>query len=235
LEHDDWEIIIGKQALEFGVYYSHFASGPEIEFGETTAYAATLAYNYQDKLDIHVSAYRGDAREINSKDSLDWSVAFESWITDKFSLGMSYLSDIADSDSDLLIDNGNRFRDKVAGLSGYLLWVHDNFEISLEGLGAINDFHDLDNDRNQPIAWNLESVHFISPKLDWSLRLEGSHELEDAPEIQVGLALNYRINQEIVLTTEVLHGFFKSDLATDDKDNVYDEVTTLGALVSIAF
>ena len=234
-EYDDWELKVGKQTLDFGVFYGHFASGPAIEFGETNAYSATFAYNHQDKLEVSASVYRGDARRINSKDRLDWSMAFKSWLTDNISFGMSYLSDLADADSGLLKDSGHRFQDKVPGLSGYLLWVGDNFEVSLEGLGSVGDFHGMDRDRNEPIAWDLEFVYFISTKLSWAVRLEGSHELEDTPEIQAGIALNYRIHKNIALTAEVLQGYFKGDLATDDTGNAYDEVTTLGALVSIAF
>jgi len=234
-ERDAWELVIGKQALDFGVFFSHFASGPIIEFGETIDYAITLAYNYQDIFDVSVSAFRGDAHKINSNNSQDWNAALESWFTDDLSFGMSFLSDLAEADIELLSDFGNRYQKKVPALSGYMLWVEENFEISLEALGAIRDFSELDTDRNQPIAWNMEFVHFLSPKLDWSLRLEGSYELEDEPELQVGMALNYRLHKNIFLTTEILHGFFRNNLATDDNNNDFDTVTSIGALLSVSF
>lgn len=234
-EHDAWELVIGKQALDFGVFFSHFASGPILEFGETTDYAVTLAYNYQDIFDVHVSAFRGDAHKTNSNDKLDWSAALETWLTDYLSFGMSFSSDLAEADTSLLGDFGNNYQKKVPALSGYLLWVGENYEITLEALGAIRDFRELDTDRNQPIAWNMEFVHFVTPKIDWALRLEGSYELEDEPELQVGIALNYRLHKNIYLSTEILHGFFKDDLATDDRNNAYKSVTSLGALLSVAF
>ena len=133
LERDAWELVIGKQVLDFGVFFSHFASGPIIEFGETKDYAITLAYDYQDIFDVSVSAYRGDARKINSNNSLDWNAALESWFTDYLSFGMSFSSDLAEADAGLLDEFGNRYQKKVPALSGYLLWVEENFEISLEG------------------------------------------------------------------------------------------------------
>jgi len=235
LEHNAWELVIGKQALDFGVYFSHLASGPILEFGETSDYAVTLAYNHKDILDLSASVYRGDAHKINSNDSLDWSAALESWLSDNLSFGISFSSDLAETDSSLLGDFGNRYQKRVPALSGYLLWADENFEITLEALGAIRDFRELDNDRDQPVAWNLEFVHFLTPKIDWAIRLEGSQELEDEPELQVGLSLNYRLHKNVFLTTEILHGIFKNDLAADDRNNAYKSVTSLGALLSVAF
>ena len=235
LEHNSWELIIGKQALDFGVYYSHFASGPILEFGETSDYAVTLAYSHNDIVDVSASVFKGEAHKFNAGSNIDWSVALETWITDYFSVGASYLSDLAEADSGLLDDFNDHYQKRVAGLSGYLLWVGDTYEVSLEGLGAVDDFRELESDRNQPIAWNLEFTHYTTPKFDWSLRLENTYEIEDEPEIQFGLALNYRLHENVVLTAEILHGLYRNNLATDDHDNEFDNVTSVGALLSVAF
>ncbi len=213
----------------------HFATGPIIEFGETGDSAMTLVYDYHDVLDLSVSVYQGDAKRINSNGRTDWSFAIESWPSDYLSFGISYLSDLADSDERLLADNGNRYKRKVSALSGYLLWVEDNFEVSLEALGALRAFREMDADRNQPQAWNMEFVYFLTPKLDGTIRLEGSREFEDAPELQTGIAVNYRVHKNIALTIEALRGYFRDAMATDDDDNAYKTVNTLGAQVSIAF
>ncbi|MEN8178099.1 MAG: hypothetical protein ABFS39_05705 [Pseudomonadota bacterium] len=46
-------------------------------------------------------------------------------------------SDLADADSRLLGDENNRYLQKVAGGSGFLLWTTPYFDISFEALGAI--------------------------------------------------------------------------------------------------
>ena len=235
IEKNAWEIVFGKQVLDFGVYYSHFVSGPILEFGETNAHSVTLAYSHHDKLDLTASVYRGDVHKQNSNDRLEWSAAFEAWPTDNLSIGMSFLSDLADSDAHLLKGSGNSYKNKTPALSGYLLWVEEYFEISLEALGAIRKFRELDADQNQPMAWNIEYVYFLSPEVDWSIRLEGSMDLEDEPELQTGIAMNYRLHKNIYLTTEVLYGLFKGDLATDDNGRAYDSVITAAALLNIAF
>ena len=235
VEYDAWELVAGKQFLPFGNFISHFANGPIIEFGETSDPALSLNYNYHDDLDVSVSAYRSDARKINSNDRLDWSAAIEAWPTDYLSFGISYLSDLADSDARLLEVNNNRYSDKVPALSGYLLGVAEQFEISLEVLGDLDSFHELAPDRDRPQAFNLEFTHFLTPKLDWALRIEGSRELEDAPELQLGIAVNYRLFKNVAFTFEALRGYFKDTLATDDNGNSFESVDTLGAQLSIGF
>jgi hypothetical protein len=234
-EYNSWELAIGKLFLPFGNYISHFANGPIIEFGETSDYTATLTYNYKDKLDISVSAYRSRGRQINSDNRLDWSAGIEAWPTDDLSFGISFITDLADSDVRLLADNNNRYENKVPAISGYLLWVSENYEISLEALGALESFRELDRDRDQPWAFNLEFAHFLTPKMDWAFRIEGSQELEDAPELQLGIAVNYRLYQNVALTVEALHGYFKDTIATDHNGKSYDTVDTLGAQISIGF
>lgn len=235
-EYGPWELTLGKQFLPFGVFFSHFVSGPILEFGETRQSAGTLAWGPGEEIDLSLSLYRGSARKVNAgSNRLDWTLALESWPTQSLSVGASILSDLADSDDRLLSDERDRFERKVPAASIYLAWVGDAYELTVEALGATRSFQELDRDRNRPMAWNLEFAHFPHPSFDWALRLEGSRELEDAPRLQGGVAVTFRVRREAALTLEVLHGRFKDALATDDEDNPYQSLTQLGALLSIAF
>jgi hypothetical protein len=234
-EYGAWELAFGKLYLPFGAYISHFANGPLTEFGETRATSVSLAYNYRDELDISIAAYRSKARKTGSSGRLDWSAAIEAWLNDELSIGASYLSDLADSDQRLLESHEHRYRNKVPAVSGYLLWAAEKYEVSLELLGALESFDELDSDRNQPWAATFEFTHFLTPAMDWSFRIEGSDELEDAPELQLGLAVNYKILDNVFITVEGLHGYFRDFLATDDAGNDYSSVTTFGALLSVGF
>jgi len=233
-EYESMELVIGKQDLPFGVYFSSFSSGPLIEFGETKDDAIAFSYDHEELVDISLAVYRGVATRLNTNRGLDWSLAVEAWPTDSFSFGISYLSDLADSDERFLQDEGNRYEKKTPALSGFILWAQPRYEISLEFLGALRDFRELDDDRNRPEAWNLELVHILSSKFSWAVRLEGSRELEDEPEKRAGIALNSRLHQNIALTIEVLRGNFKTTLATDDDDNNYENITTYGIQLSVA-
>ncbi|MCU7935090.1 MAG: LbtU family siderophore porin [Candidatus Thiodiazotropha sp. (ex Dulcina madagascariensis)] len=240
LEHDPWELILGKQFTPFGVYYSHFVSGPLIEFGETQARkVATLSYGPSDRLDLSIAVYRGRARELG-KDSQawDWAVALESWPGENWSFGVSYQSDLADADERLLEEVDDRYAESVSGVSGYLLLVGDQFEFSLEVLAATDIFRELDRDRNRPSAWNAELVHFM-PGSDFELafRLEGSRELEEAPKYRYGLALTRYEGKHASLTLEYLHGQFEEGFhAIEIEDEIpIAHVNSIGAKVIIEF
>ncbi|MDH3279921.1 MAG: LbtU family siderophore porin [Gammaproteobacteria bacterium] len=232
----DWELAVGKQYLPLGEYFSRFVSGPILEFGETRDTAATLAYDFSDRLDASVSLYQGVAREVDSTGSdLDWTFALEAWPRADLSFGISFQTDLADSDERLLADQDNRFVRKVPGLSGYLLWIGEHVEVTFEALAATRSFREFESDRDQPSAWNLELALFVHPKVDLALRIEGSRELEDAPRTQFGAAATFLLHRNATLTLELLHARFDGDLAADDDDNPFSHSNRIGALLSVAF
>lgn len=236
LEYTAWELAYGRQYLPFGVYFSHFANGPLLEFGETRDVTVSLAYEFEERVDLSVSAYRGQARKTDSNRSkLDWTLAMEAWLNDALSLGLSYQSDLADADSDLLGDSRHRYARRVPGLSGYLMWSSDYFEVTAEFIGATRSFRELEADRNQPLAWNLEFAHFLHPNFDWALRLEGSRELEDEPELRYGAAISFRAGRYASLTLDYLHSRFQHNFAADDADNPLSHGDQFSAQLSIAF
>lgn len=236
LEADPWELEAGMMYTPFGAYISHFATEPLLEFGETRAPAVQLSYGPNKRIDLSLSAYQGRAQKADTDSKrLDWAFALEAWPRDNLTFGLSYQSDLADAESRLLAECDNRYLNKVAGASGYFVWSTDSIEVSLEALGTLSSFNDLEPDRDRPIAWNLEFVHFIDKRFEWALRVEGSQELEDAPTLQFGVAFNWRTSAYSSFTVEYLHGQFSEELATNDDDRSYNHVDRVGAQFSIAF
>ncbi len=231
-----WELAVGKMYLPFGEFFSRFVTGPVLEFGETRDTAATLAYDFSDRFDVSISVYQGVAREVDGAGrELDWTFALEAWPDQDLSIGLSLQTDLADSDERLLADQDNRFVRKVPGLSGYLLWIGDGFEVTFEALGATRSFREFESDRDRPVAWNLELGLFLHPKLELALRIEGSRKLEDAPRTQYGAAATLLLHRNTTLTLELLHARFDGNLATDDDDNSFSHSNSVGALLSLAF
>lgn len=54
-ELDDWELEAGRMYTPFGVYISHFATGPLLEAGETRADSVVFSYDPSDRLDLFFS------------------------------------------------------------------------------------------------------------------------------------------------------------------------------------
>lgn len=235
LEHDPWEIVAGRMYVPFGVFISHFASGALLEFGETRATAVEFSFDLGDRLTVALSGYRGqgdDATDSHGHGS-DGVIALESWPLDTLSVGASYTEDLADADGfDIDADRNAR---KVGGWSGYLMWVADRYELSFEVLGATRRFKDVDPDRDQPRAWNLEYARFLPSDIEWALRVEGSDDLEDAPRRRYGTALTWRAYRHAALTLEYLYGCHHGDLAVDEDDRPYRHIHHFGAQVAVAF
>lgn len=235
-ENEDWELTAGKLYTPFGQYISHFSSGPLLEFGETRSRGIGLSYSPGDFFDLSLTAYSGQAHEIgHHSSSLDWAAAVTATINHRYVFGLSYQSDLGDANNTLLDDSDNRYQRKVAAASGFLVWTTEDFELSFEVLGALDSFRELESDRNQPLAWNLEFVDFITPRLEWALRAEGSRELEGEPEWQLGTALSWHVNRDISCSVEYLHGHFRNGIATNQADEPYRQVDRVGLKVSIGF
>lgn len=236
IEMDAIELVAGKQYSPFGVYFNHFASDALLEFAETRDTGLTLSYDFDERFDVSFLVYHGRARDQDHDGArLDWALAMEAAFNDVLTFGVSYQADLADADSRLLVDTNDRYQRQVAGLGGFLLWTSGHFEISAEALGALRTFQELESDRNRPWAWNLEFAHYLHPKLDWALRLEGSNELEDAPELRYGAALSLRLGKQASLTLDYLRGRYRNDFVRDDGNNAYAHEDRLAAKLSIAF
>ncbi len=235
IEFDPVEVELGRHFLPFGVYFSRFVSGPLLEFGETRGDGITISYAYGDRWDLSLSGYHGRAHHRDDHSGhWDWSAALETFPWDTLALGLSYQSDLADSEAELLADDDNRYARAVPGASAYASWLGERFDMSAEVLAATRSFRELEADRNQPWAWNTEFAYLIRPGLEVALRLEGSQGLEDAPELQTGIAWTWRVAAQASITVEYLLGRYDGALATHDERPLQTS-DRLAAQLSVAF
>jgi hypothetical protein len=235
-EGGDFELELGKLFVPFGEYFSHFVSGPLLEFGETRTHdwGATLSYGPHERLDLAAFVYEGRARKAESNAGYwDWGFAVEASPFESSTFGVSYLSDLADSQERLLTDSSDRYESRVDALSAYAVFGFDWFELTAEFVAALDSFEELEPDKDQPGAWNVELASFPRADVQLALRLEGSSELEGAPRYQGGIALGWRFTNISSLTLEYLHGAFKRGLAEDSRERDLDKVHQIGAQLSI--
>ena len=236
LTSEPWAIRAGKFYTPFGTYLGNFINGPMLEFGETRASGVNLSYSFGELSELSFMLYRGAADDQGRHaEALDWALSLESHASERISVGLSYQSDLADSDEHLLADSGDRFAHKVGALGGSLLWSGEAFELSFEALGALHSFAELEEDRNRPLAWNLELKHPLPADMHLAWRLEGSRELADQPEIQAGVALIWEPDKHITITLEYLHGKFKKGLAEDEHDEPYRHVDRISTMLRVGF
>ena len=236
VEAAEWEIEAGRLYTPLGIYLSHFASGPLLEFAESRVDGAILSYAPTDRLDLKLMGYRGKARPVGGgSEELGWAASVEARVEQGGLFGLSYQSDLADSREALLQDFEDRYIKRVGAAGGYAVWTTPDFDLTFEVVRALGSFRELESDRNRPVAWDLEFAHFVHPRFDWALRWEGSRELTDAPAHQVGLALTWRPVEQASLTVEYLHGWFSGNLATNEEDEPYTTAYRIGAKLSVTF
>jgi hypothetical protein len=236
-EFEPWDLSLGKQFTPLGLYFNRFVSGSMLEFGETSArHVALLTYGPSDEFDLSLAAYRGRSSELGEDGQWDWAIGFEAWPSETLSFGVSYQSDLSDSDERLLDDD--HYIEPVPVLSAYLLGITDAFEFSLEFVAALDDFQELEKDRNRPMAWNAE-VDYFFPKadLDLAFRIERSRELEDQPELRYGAAITWYPHRQASLTIEYLRGEFDRDsFSLEREDDIpIRSLNTMSARLTIEF
>jgi hypothetical protein len=156
--HGPWAARIGRQYLPFGVFHSHFISDSlTLELGETRETAMLAGFTYGPAT-LSAFIFNGDAEKLGNEDHRrDWGASLVLTPAGGIEMGGSYLSDLADSDAELL----SEYRRWVGGWSAFAILERGPFGMAAEILGAANSFAntDLDADGNgkgdKPLAWNL--------------------------------------------------------------------------------
>ncbi len=235
LARGDWELEAGRMYTPLGQYFSHFPSGPLLEFGETRAEGVALGYAPSEKLELKVMRYGGRARPAgDGRWSLDWSAALEGRLGGGWSLGASYQTDVADAADGLPAALGRRHARRVPAAAAYARRSNDRFELTAELLGALRSFRELPADLERPRAWNLEFVRFVGPRFLWALRLEGSRELEDAPRSRWGIAASWQLDPRVAVSIEYLNGHVPGGRGASDEPVPGRRVQQVGVRLSLA-
>jgi hypothetical protein len=208
----------GRIYVPFGVYNSHFISDPlTLELGETRETAALFGFGH-DFFSLSAFVFNGDAEKAGEEDHIrDWGASLVLTPLDGVELGASYLSDLADTDAELLAE----YRRRVGGWSAFAIVEHGAFGASAEVLGATKSFAASDLDANadghgdQPLTWNLEVSWTPVEKVELAARYEGSDEFEGQPERQYGVDVSWNFLEHTTFSLEYLRGTFDNDFAGD--------------------
>ncbi|BCR05707.1 hypothetical protein DESUT3_27760 [Desulfuromonas versatilis] len=219
--HGPWNARVGRQYVPFGVFNSHFISDPlTLELGESRE-TALLAGWGNGVFGLSAFAFNGDAEKQGEEDHLrDWGASLVLTPVEGLELGASYLSDLADTDAELL--GGVDYRRRVGGWSAFAVANAGPFELSGEILGAVRSFAagdlDVDGDGSgdKPLAWNLELAWYALEALEFAARVEGSDEFADQPELQYGVGASWGVWENTSLSLEYLRGEFDPDFSSPD-------------------
>ncbi len=221
LGNGPWQARVGRQYLPFGVYRSHFISDPlTLELGETRETALLGGY-HQDLFNLQAFVFGGDAEQAGRDRHLrDFGASFGLTPAEGLEFTLSYLSDLADSDSELL---GSDYTRRVGAWSTSALVTLGPVEVSAEYLGALKSFAPADLDTtgdgsgDRPRTWNLEAAWLPLESLELAARLEGSDEFAGQPKRQYGLAGSWGFHEHASLSLEYLRGRFDTSFGDGAK------------------
>ena len=217
IANDVWFSRIGLQYVPFGVFNSHFISDPlTLELGETQEVAILGGYA-TDLFALSAFVFNGDAEEAGENDRIrDWGASLTITPLEGFEAGASYLSDLADTDAELL---GEEYEDRIAGYSAYAIYGFGPLELSGELLGALEKSDDLGG--LKPFTWNLEVAYAPAENVEVAAKVEGSDDLPEAPEKRYGVAAAWSPLEHFTLAAEYLRAEFEEG---DDDDVVTAQI-----------
>ncbi|MEN8205147.1 MAG: LbtU family siderophore porin [Pseudomonadota bacterium] len=227
----------GRLYIPFGEFYSHFATGPILEFGETRGNALVVDYALSDSVDVFAYGIDGKAeRQGESGGQIDWGGGFEFASADEsVKISAGYFSDMADTDEELLEDFNGNYRHRVGGITANTLVGRETFEFTAEYLGALRSFSELDSEEDRPWAANVEVAWFPLNNFQLAGRIEASGEIPDEPELQLGVSATWLIGNRFNISVDYLHGKFRDDFVFDDDDNEINSRQLVAAQLSFEF
>lgn len=231
---DTVSITGGKMYIPFGAFNTHLVSDPlTLDLGETNE-SALMATLTAGTAEISVGLFNGYFnKETVAMDYDDMVGEFFFAITvepaEGMAFGASYMSSIADTDSDITgLVQPAADEDLVDVVGGYGIFASiatGDFSAEVEYIAAAGDFDvgDLANLSGQaakPSAYNVEVAYATSETMTVAARFEGTKDWVDMPKTRYGAALSTSLNESTSLAFEVL----LADI--DDNDNTKSTVAT---------
>ncbi|MBF0197213.1 MAG: LbtU family siderophore porin [Planctomycetes bacterium] len=213
-------LAIGKTYLPFGQYNSNFVSDPlTLELGESNQSLAAIGWT-NDQIDLQVGLFNGDvdAQAANDEGGKidDFFASFTYEVNSIFSLGLSYVSDMGETDS--LQDTVNEMitslaYDDPAGIGVNLNLSYEKFDLIAEHLTAVDDFNagTLTAEEAKPEATNLEVAYHQSEALTFAAKYERSEDVPEQPTSQYGIASSHSCGDHLSFGLEYLYGKYEND------------------------
>lgn len=231
-EFDTWAVKAGVLNLDFGEYYSHFVTGPLLEFGETRKWGVAVERELNDRIDFLGYTFETEGKQASG--DLGWGAGLE-WVSDSESIrvGAGYMSDLRESD-DLIGEEDYATPTRVPAWNMFALIGFDSFEITTEVVAA-TDYFELEDERIRPRSYNLEFAYFVNYDFQVSTRLEHSKNLLDEPEWQSGLAVTWLFGNHLILSIDYLYGRFDKPPVIEEDEEYLKRRELIAAQIGFEF
>jgi hypothetical protein len=214
----------GKMYLPFGKFNSYMITDPlTLDLGETNQSAGMLTLE-GELWTLQAGAFSGETDTSGDHDTIDsWVAALEARPFETLSFGISLISDLAESDLELVADDEegeDLYSSSVMGASAWLSWQFGQFGFEAEYLTALDKFDRellglTDLTGRRPSAWNLELAWMPNDRWQVAGRFEQADDFQD-DVTRYGGTVSYGLFEHAVLALEYLHGDAKGPDADTD-------------------
>jgi len=210
---------LGRMYLPFGRFASAMISDPlTLELGETRNTAALVALE-GELWTLSAGVFNGATDTAGDNNSIDsWVASLEVTPRENLAFGASYLSDLAESDIELVQD-ATLYGSSVDAASAFLSAQCGTFGFTAEYLAALDRFDaplvaaGADLTGRRPSAWSLELDWQPLERLQLATRYEQAHDFQDDLR-RYGATASYGLYEHVVVGLEYLCADAK--LAEDD-------------------
>lgn len=201
----------GKLYVPFGSFNSSFITDPlTLDLGETNDTAALLSWT-RGMLEATFGTFNGEVDTAGDKDMIDSLVAALNVTPhENLSFGVSWISDLAESDIGLVTDE-SLYTKSVQGFSFFVNATLGAFSVTGEYLTALDSFDDSvvatgeDLTGSRPGTWNVELA--FTPEERWllALRAEGAKDFQNDIK-RYGAVASHGIFSNALIGLEYLFG-----------------------------
>jgi len=208
---------VGRVYLPIGAYCSTFCSGVMCSdpltqsLGEAQEDVLQASYDF-GRVSVAAGIANGDVDEAGDDDTINlYYAVVEGKPAEAVTVGVTYTSNLADSDTLTALMPEEGVTEHVGGLTGYVIYEAGALYGSVEYLTAVEAFSpaDLDTDEDgsgdEPWALNLEVGYQVLSNLQLGARYGMADDLADLPEDQYGVVVNYAVFEGAILAFEYLH------------------------------
>jgi len=211
---------LGRMYLPFGAFNSSMVSDPlTLDLGETQDSAALVALE-GEQWNLHLAVFNGDADSDDDNHIDSFVAAVDVALCEQAHLGASYISDLAESDIELVQDD-SLYSDDVAAASIHLSLAHGDFGFAAEYLTALDDFDAVvieageDLTGKRPQAWFAELTWAPCEKSLLATRYEEADDFQD-DVTRYGATASYLLHEYVALSLE----YQRSEANEEDSDLV---------------
>jgi hypothetical protein len=246
-EKCNYFLTAGKMYIPFGSFESNFIIDPmTLELGEINETAVQIGHK-KGITDISFGFFNGDIQKIDKDDEINSFFANASVIYSRgaynMNLGVSYLSNMADTDTLEGFMDSRGVNEYVQGMGSFLRVDMETWYLSAEYLVTTENFDPSHFDPNllianhlRPETYNLEFGLKTRDKASLALKYEKADDMNvlDLPEERYGICFSYSLYNDVSLSLEYLRE--KYDEFYKDKDNVHkDKNDIVTAQLAISF